>query len=318
MENNIIKTKSINVDQIKYILLNHKVKPIDNLLIPDITFPSYLSTRRRQSESDSELIINIRLLFNSLSTENVNSRSEQLQNMILENAKSSDMIKDISNEIFSHFMNDEKLIPSYLRLLNSVFNMMHCPVGVSADELKKKNNQPTIGNIFLNKCRETIIGMIDLKNIKKLSEFDMDDIEECDNFNDQREKIFNLITTICHLYEQRNGPYIHLTANQVIPLISTILKYYKFIHNELCNTVNPYETDCSDEDVEKYESLKKMANIYAEQIYHFINLEIKNFYEDKSIVSGTTFADIIDSFKTQVVPNITESYLINKCKNINY
>ena len=319
MEPNIIKSKSISIDQIKYLVSNHRVKPIENLLISDITFPSSLSSRRRQTESDSELVINVRLIFNSLSTENINQRSEQLEKIVMENAKSVEMINDIANEIFSHFLNDEKMIPCYLRLLNAVYRMGNCPIGMSIEELKKTNNGPTIGNHFLRKCRDIIVGMIAFKNIKILSDYDLDDVEELDKYNDQREKIFNLITTICYLYEQRNSPYIHLTALQLIPLMSSIIKCHAFAIDELSKTSNPYEDEnCSDEDATKYESLRRMANIYAEQLYVFISREAKRFVEDNTCQGDLTCKSIVDIFKRQVVPTLTEAYMINKCKNIDY
>lgn len=302
-------------------LRNSKVRPIEGLVIPNITVPPHLESKKRIGEENSGISVNIRQLFNSLTAHNIPKCIEQLLNIIIK-AQTVEMIEEVAQEMLNNFIKSEQNIKNYIHLLNSVSsscifipskkdNTQSHNSGVSG----KQRISPTIGNCFLTKCRDMIFSFVDASNIRKLAEMDQDDVDELDEYNRRREQINNLITTICYLYEQRHSPNINLSSLQLYPLISGILAHYQNNLSKMKELGDPYE-DCSDE--EEYEILRKMCILYAEQLCVFMTREAKNFAKDKDIVRGQYMSHLIERFKSEVVPTLTEQYLVYKCQSIEY
>lgn len=293
-----------------------QIKPIDDLNIPNITIPQNLMGKKRSTEINETITISIRHLFNSLTSDNISEIKQQLKNTITK-AQNSEMIEEIAQEILSNFLISEKNIKNYMQLLNSVH--MNCIL------LKSQNKQndgtpnvtPTIGNYFLRKCGNMIFGYISEENIRRLAQLDQYNDDELDRYNREREKINNLIVTICCLYEQRKTSYIKLTSIQLYVLIDTILMYYQRCQSKMKELGNPYQNEqCSDES--EYEILRKMCSLYAEQLYILMKNEAKEFINDQTIIKGNTLKKLVDRFRNEVIPTLTEAYLISKCESIDY
>ncbi|AYV85834.1 MAG: hypothetical protein Satyrvirus49_3, partial [Satyrvirus sp.] len=90
---------------------------------------------------------------------------------------------------------------------------------------------------------------INEKNIRSLAQLDQDDNDDLDKYNREREKIINLITVICCLYEQRSTQKLKLIATPVYVILNTILNFYNQIQEKMKNLGNPYEDeDCKNEE----------------------------------------------------------------------
>lgn len=276
-----------------------QVKPIEGLTIPNITIPDHLSTNKSDPVS-----ISIRHLFNSLREDNIKKVTDQLRAVVYEKAKNMAVLNEISEEMLTNFLIYDQNIKTCMHMLNAIHN---CSIIVSENEKPK-----TIGALFLEKCKVQIYADIDENNIRMLAELNTDDIDQTDIYNRKREKINNLIITICNLYEQRTTVHIKLTGNHLYPVITRLLDTYQKLQQQLIALGDPYEDKCSDE--KEYETIKKMCTLYAEQLYTFMSLEGGSFKTDPLVIKDQTMMTVVDRFNKEVVPTLTETYLIYKCK----
>lgn len=290
------------------------VKSIDGINIPNITIPSHLFSKKRATETSETLSISIRFLFNSLTAENVTEIKKNLREIVFAKAQTIDALKEVAEEILQNFIINETNIKNYMQLLNAVFNASILVAGTSEKPI-------TIGNCFLNKCREKIFSLIEEKHVRNIADMDLDDNDQLDLYNREREKISNLIITICCLYEQRNSPSsIKLNSGSVYAVMKTIFDVYDKNQKQMAVLGNPYEGDCSDED--EYVILRKMCTLYAEQLYIFMEQQGKEFVKDQTIIKDRMvpgdhkLAVLVDRFKLSIIPTLTESYIISKCQSL--
>ena len=317
-ETSCLSPKTISIGQLLS-LRNHKVKAIDGLNIPNITIPPHLASKRRPTETTDNIRTDIRLLFNSFTLENSIAVREQLRVTVITKAKTTEMIEEIAKEILENFIISPQNIKNYMYLLNGVSTAcLLVPEKVANS--KTKNDPPpppkTIGNCFLGNCRDMIFSCISEKNIRGIALLDPDDVDQLDKYNREREKIISLITTICCLYDQRNTKKLELTANQIYPLMSVILGTHNKIQNLLKELGNPYEDDAVCADENEYEILRKMATLYAEQLYTFLEKDLKAFVEDSVEVKGQLLKSLVSKIKHEVEPVLTEAYLISKFSSL--
>jgi len=299
-------------------LKTQKIKPIDGLTIPNITMPSHLASKKRVTEAGDTLSINIRHLFNSLTAENIAKVKEQLRAIVYAKAQSVEMLNEIAEEILQSFIVEEQNIKNYMHLLNAIWNasVLIARPG-TADSSVGGNVSPTIGNYFLNKCKEMFFSCIDENNIRKLALMDPDNMEEFDTYNRERNKINNLIVTICCLYEQRNSTFIKLSAIQLYSVMKMILDIYKKNQEKMTQLGDPLgDKGCENE--EEYEILNKMCTLCAEQLYIFMAKQGKDFIKDKTVVKDQTITDLINRFNKEVIPTLSEAYLISKCQSLRF
>lgn len=290
---------------------NLKVKPIDGLVIPNITVPPHLVSKKRITEAEDKLTINIRQLFNSVTFDNIHAVREQLRIVIIEKAKTIEMIKEIADEILINFLVNEQNIGNYMCLLNSIY-----PMGVLHENDMQPREPKTIGQFFLFNCRNLILEHISETKTRLLAELDQYDPDELDKYATEREKNTNLLVTLCYLYKQRDTTGIKLRAQQLYPLLTTILDSYKSIKKKMSMLGDPdigFDTD--DNEIE-YDMLRKMSVIYAEQLYVFVAKCRTDCMDDQSVINNGKMSDIIHRFKTEVIPTLTEAFLISKCEEL--
>ncbi|AGF85469.1 hypothetical protein QJ854_gp313 [Moumouvirus goulette] len=305
---------TISVEQfIQFLKIN--AEPIEGLNIPNVVIPSHLSNKKRITEADDNIILNIRHLFNSLSNENLDKIRELLKQTIMTKTRDEQMLNDVAKEILSNFLISDKNIENFMHLLNAVSNAcLEC-----GDKSNGTNTRtPPIAKYFIDECKFKIFEFINEQYVKQLAEMNMDDDDELDSYNKKRDSTVNLIITLCHLYDQRNDPKkIKITANNLYPLIEKILNIYISIQSKMKKLGNPYEgEDCEDEN--EFEILSKMSTLYAEQLYTFMSKRGRQFLKDETVIKGNTMKLLVNKFRNDIVPTISEAYLIAKCEFIKY
>ena len=315
MEETIIPYK-IKIDLLMN-LRDSKVKPIDGINIPNISMPPHLMSKKRATEADNSLSIDIRQLFNSLTSDNLEKLKLQLKGLICAKAQNIDMLNEISEEILKNFLISDKNIKNYMQLLNVVWNAT-----VLQPNIDKNITPPTIGKFFLDKCRVKIFSLISEKNIRKLSEMDLDNLDQLDLYNRERESIINLLIIICELYGQRNTQFIKLNATHIYSVMKHILELHNKNQLMMQQLGNPYnDEECQNEN--EYEILRKMCTLYAEHLYTLIYREGKNFMVDKTKIKDLSgeekqLSELMLRIQSEIVPKLTESYLISKYQQITY
>ncbi|MEM3063644.1 MAG: hypothetical protein QW303_08925, partial [Nitrososphaerota archaeon] len=273
---------------------NQKVKPIDGINIPNISVPPHLAGKKRPTETVNTITITIRHIFNSLTSDNISDVREKLRTVIYTQVKNVEMLSEVADEIFQNFIVSEQNIKNYMCLLNAVWN-----ASILVQDSSGKNVSPTIGNFFLNKCKKMIFDFIGEENVRRIASLNIDDNDELDIYNRERDKIINLIITICYLYEQRKTTLIKVTAVQVFSVMEKILNTYKKLQAKMKELGNPYnDEDCVDEN--EYEILRKMCTLYAEQIYTFLVREGKEFIVDTTSINGQTLKNLVERFRDEV------------------
>uniref|UniRef100_A0A6G6AAY6 Uncharacterized protein n=1 Tax=Borely moumouvirus TaxID=2712067 RepID=A0A6G6AAY6_9VIRU len=305
---------TISVEQFtQYLKMN--TEPIEGLNIPNVVFPSHLSNKKRITEADDTIVLNVRHLFNSLSNDNLDKIRELLKQTIMTKTRDEQMLNDVAKEILSNFLISDKNIENYMQLLNAVSSAcLEC-----GDKTTGTNTRtPPIAKYFIDECKVKIFEFINEQYVRQLAEMNTEDDDELDLYNKKRDSTVNLIITLCYLYNQRNDPKkIKISANNLYPLIEKILNIYESIQSKMKKLGNPYEgEDCEDE--EEFEILSKMTTLYAEQLYTFMSKRAQQFLKDETLIKGNTMKLLVDRFRKNIVPTIKEAYLIAKCEFIKY
>lgn len=301
----MIKTNSLSV---KFFLdrMHDHALPIPNLVIPNIIIPANLSNIKPRTEMKETISTYIRHLLNSITTENVHILKKQLLIDINEKVESDSSLNEIADELLQSFIISKYNIDNYMQILNTIYK---------AAFKKGEVLSNTIGNIFLDKLRQMIFTKIDEKHIFMLAQKDLEDEDEQDFYNKEREQIINLIIILCKLYDQRKTPLVKLNAMHIYAVMEKILNFHKKNYDMMIKLGNPVEGECDDE--EQYEYLRKLCHLYAEQLYIFLFTNGDKFMQDNDKIKGNTLSDLVDRFKKEVLPVLSETYLQSRCKSLN-
>lgn len=283
-----------------------KVKPIDNINIPNINIPVNLAGKKRSTEAADDVTIAIRQIFNTITNDNVQQVKGKLYEIVCVKAQNLDSLEEIAEEMIQNFLiGGPHNIGNYMQLLNTVQS-------ISILMTEETDAPKTIGHFFLDKCRKTIYHNLTEQKIRELAGLDVENIDQCDQYNKERDKIANLINTVCHLYEQRNTTSIKLSCRHLYPVMEKLMTTYKKCYDSMVALGDPYETDCADE--AEYEILRKMATLYAEQLYTFMSVKGKEFKTDDAKYQNQVLSTLVKRFVNEIMPTLTESYLVTKCQ----
>jgi hypothetical protein len=212
-----------------------------------------------------------------------------------------------------------------MQMINEIYN-------ISIHNIDEKTGNPVqskpIGSYFLENCRMLMSKYISEENIRKIAMMDPDDEDEMDLIQKEKNKIFNLIITICVLFDHRNdAAHIKLTSPNIYGLVSSLMNKYSEINVKMKALGNLYVgEECADP--EEFECMYNMRTLYTEQIVAFMRIEYEAFMTDKSVItqkrqSGgkitieeNKLADLITRFKKDILPNITEPHIKSRCEEI--
>lgn len=315
-----VKARSYPVSYLRK-CLDMSIMPISGLSIPKITMPN--------KNIQYSIITEIRKLFNIVTATNVDIVKTELKKIIIDSLVNKDSkellsnkMNDIVNEILNNFIiSDTKLLQTYTKMLNAISCVAIRSINTETGD--PEQSEP-IRSYFLKNCRTLIYKYICSENIKLMCMKNLDDIDEEDLFNKEKNKITNLIMTICSLYNQRNLDVdIKLTAIPVHGIIQHMLNECIIIISKMKELGNPYESDgCLDE--EAYIILNRMYTLYSELMLVFFDTEYASFatdttqIKDKTTGSNQTLSNIIFRFKQEIIPNLEEPYLLARCNKIGF
>jgi len=223
----LVRPKIISIDQMLQWKKICRMKPIDGLHIENITIPAHLASKKRITEAPDTIAIHVRKFFNSVTEHNVASVQKQLIEIVISKAQNVASIIEIADEILKSFMvAGEQNIKNYIQLLN-VIHSAQILVPDSPEGTSK-----TIGYYFLQKCRDTIFDKIGETNVSSLAKMDLDDPDQLDTYTREREKIINLIITICGLYDQRNTTFFKINRMPIFSVVKNLLDVYQKYHKK--------------------------------------------------------------------------------------
>lgn len=262
--------------------------------IPNITTPKHLTIKEKKTTP----VQTIRFNLNSLSKDNKEKKCDAIKGL-LKTVKDDATLSSISAEILENFIIGEINIDNYLYVLESIGNFYL---------EKNDNNKRTLKSIFLNDCRRKIYDYIDRNNMSELALLNTDDDDDFDLFNKKKDKISNLVTTICRIFNRSNDSIVKLGENNICCLVKDILGIYETIQNEMVLVGDPLNPDTVCDDEFKYENLRKSCSVYAEILY----LVFFNCIFNKNSELNTLF----DTFKKKIIPTLTEAFLKSKCSTL--
>lgn len=322
---NIVKPNIIPYDEMMK-LKTYPIEPV-NMDIPNINIPLTMTVKKRETEAPNTISVNIRSLLNSLTSDNILQVKEKIREVIINKVQNIDMLNEIAHELLEQFIITEQHIKNYMQILNSIHAAKILIVDQTTNEKKLSD---TIGNCFLKQCRILIMEKISEENILNLAKLNLDDYKQLLVYNKEKSKILNLIIVICCLYEQKTTTYVRINAEQIFSVMNKIFDIYKKLQTKMLNLGNPYEEECKDE--EEYFICEKMCTIYAEQLYTFIYTCYDLFMNDQTLINSGfreypistqntttnfTMKDVILKFKLEIIPTLTEAFLISKCNELN-
>jgi len=289
-----VKYMSFDIEPIK---LN-----ISNINIPENLLP--------QNVEKKDIIKSIRTLLNILTVDNMNQIKDSIRELIIGKISSIEKLTEIANELVLQFISSREHIGNYMNILNYIYN-----VKILKDENQKYSE--SIGNCFLKKCRELTLVYLEISKVESLADLDLTNNNDIDFFHKEKEKIISLIVVICHLYKQRNSNLIRVSAAQVIPLIRQIIDTYKKLQTEMNLLGDPYIVEeCKDE--ERYFVLQRMCSLYAEYLYTFFDICLVEFNLDDSKINNQTLKSLYEEFRKDIIPTLSEPFLIENCKKFNH
>jgi hypothetical protein len=284
------------------------------------------------SISTSESVISdIRKIFNIVTSNNVDSIKDGLRELItghLVRTVPDEVEKEMNNislEILNSFIVYESNINIYLQMLNNIYT-------ITINNINENTGVPVqlgpIGKFFLENCRLLMNKHMSEEYVKNIITMDQENEDELDLMNKEKNKIFNLITTICALFSKRAiKSHIKISVEVIYRIVSFLIQKYIEINDKMNKLGNLYAGEpCSDEF--EFECLYNMRAFYTEQILAFIKTEYQAFMNDPTAVTGKRqvdgkliifeekLSDLVQRFKTIILPNISESHIKMKCKEI--
>ena len=281
--------------------------------IPNIIIPKKLAKKPIIESNVDEIILNVRMILNNVTSVNVSTFIGNLRSIILSGVTKQDELKNITEEIYLCLLISEENVKNGMILVNSIAKM--CVI-VDPDSEKLSSN---IGTFFLEKCREDIMNSINVDNMKILCNLNnVDDTTDLDEYNKKKTHIINLINVLCILYKQRHdSDNIRLGSAPIYSVINKIISAYKMILSKIEELGDPYSKDgCLDEEL--HEQLSKISTLYAEFIFTFMKKIGSELNKCTDICDNKLMSELVTVFKEEIIPTITESYLIARCKNIEY
>lgn len=288
-----------------------------NMGLPNINIPNNLMPRRFGT-NESQIKSKVRELLNTVTKDTINASTNKLRAIIDEESKERgknadvSMLKEIAQEFLDSFLVAGQRLNEYLHLLNSI-HLIAIKESIIQDSKEKIISSKTIGAYIIDFIKEKYMIMVDENNIRTMAMRNMDDPDEQDIFFKDEEKIINIITLICALYNQRDTTFIRLNITHIIIVFNKLLGF----HSNAMKLLSELDED---DDEEEYDIRRRMASIYEKMMYTVLKTYSADMLKDtgslpRSDASGKVIdriymKDLINKFKTEVVPKICESYLV--------
>lgn len=284
------------------------------------------------SNNKDAVISEVRKLFNIVAISNIEEIKRDLRTNLISHLTRiaqedvTEEMNEISLEILNNFIVFDTNIKINISMLNSIYNL--APSNKDRNTGVMIESKP-IAFYFVNNCREMFFKLISEENIQKLASLDQDDEDQLDIYTKEKNKIFNLISTMCALFDQRNNAKsIFLPLGSIYGSFNTLLQKYYGLTAKMNELGDPYDdtVECTDPDT--YDLLNAMRSIYLEFLIVFLKLEIKSFKDLNEIFTqekrengGITIIEkklnhLLVEFKSKVYPLIKETYFRSRCDEL--
>lgn len=279
--------------------------------IPNISIPKHMAKKPIIKATTEDTILNIRMILNNVTGNNINSSIVKMRQSIVSGVSNPKELEDIADEIYACILVSPDNVVNGIMLVDSVAKMcVKLETG-----LVSKN----IGVFVVDKCRNDIIRSIDLTVMMDLCILnDYENVDDLDVYTRKKHHIMNLIQLICLLYKRRDDPSnIRIGSVPVYTLINKIMDSYNVTMNTCEELGDPYSDEgCRDE--QAYDDHRKIAVLYSEFLYEFMSIIAQELGSDVTVYKENKVSNVVSRFRDDIVPTISESYLISKCRNIKY
>ena len=306
---------------------NHTLFPI-NLGIPNLTIPNNM-VPRQFGNTESSIKLKVRELLNIVTKDSIIGTANKLRSVIDEETRergklaNSSILKDIANEFLDTFLVSGKQLNEHLQLLNSIYMIAIKEPSTQVSDAKPILSK-SIGGFITDLLKEKYMSLVSESNVKAMAMRDVDNPDEQDLYYREEDKLINIISLICAMYNQRNTKNISLHSTHIIIILNKLLTSHANIIKNLKNLEN---NDDESENEEEYDIYRRMATIYEKCMYTVFKDYHKDMVNDKdplvkkdvdgNIIQTVLLKDLINMFKKNVIPHICEMYLISLVKSLN-
>lgn len=282
--------------------------------------------------NDNLILTEIRKLFNIVTPTNVEDIKKTLRHLVTSHIISkTDILKIeremniISGEILNNFLVSESNITLYMQLIGEIHSIS--TIFTDPITLKQKSSRP-IRAFFLVKCHQQTLSFLSEDFVRELAVLDPDDEDDADILHKGKNKVFNMLTTLCYLYDQSDkSGLISINNSQMHEIVDILLEKFTNITVKM-NHLGNYHNGNECKDYDEFDLLFGMRLIYAEFIIAIMKMEYKSFVKNtniikqKKIILGnqiqieTNLSNAAEIFRTKVISEIQAPHLISRCEDI--
>jgi hypothetical protein len=285
--------------------------------IPGINIPQHMRGKKRTTEVDDIIRNNVRKIFNTIALDNIQSCKDELKKIVKTKVKNLELLTDVAREILENFLTNKNSTEIYMHLLNNIDSESIQIKKAAEGEVDKLENYKILRDVLLDLCKAKFMEFISVEKIRSVSSLNRDDMDELDKYTRESERMCCLMKFFCSLYKQRLSKNIHLTSKQMMFVINALLNNHKRIIDKMNSLGNPYEGECTNDD--EYMACRLDCDLYTEMLCELFEQQGKQLNNDKFIEKDqTTLSSLINRFKTEVIPNLEEKYLVSKCNAIKF
>ena len=274
---------------------------------PGVVIPSDMQIQ----SATADPIVKIRSLFNDVNDNNWQTISTKMREAVQDAINLHKTVEKSAQEIFNNFKVCNDMIANYIILLNACKNMRYA-----------NSTEMPLSEYFVKNCIAYLRDVLNEASIAEMCEYDQDDIDELDKYNKTQSMTCTLIATVCQLYNEPNKNNTQVDRCLIYPIVNDLMTRYILARGLMNDIGDVYSQDFAgtDQDYDDYELHNKKCVLLASYIIKFMSQSYHVFIQDTTPIPRFgkvyTMPTLAEKFKQQVVPLITESYMVVRITNI--
>lgn len=268
---------------------------IEGFYLPNVKIPNNMNQKSVEAFKEENIKTAIRNALNSLNVDNIESIKKSIKDIIFIQVKDSDDLRKIVEEFY------DNIIIISIKNISLIINIIDSFSHMCIEEPDDK--YVFIGNVFLELCKKNFFSLFSFEETYILGSLDCNDQEDADIFYRKYDKNINIINL---LVELNNTHYkIKINNDNFETTISFLFELYEDTNQIIKSLKNPYESDDITQEQEIiYLNHEKTLNLYIKYILTFLQAMTKHKI------------NFIEKFKSKILPNITDQFLIDTFENI--